>query len=183
MSKFTVALTFQRRAGYYILQVYIPASFLVILSWLSFFMEASNIADRLALEITMILSTVFLLDGINDSVVHVSYAKASDWFVITSFTFIFVALLETMLVYRLALWEETKAKKPLRSTEVGINFIHSRYSDAQVPNWGVGDTHIFVFCPVKCCHLISCTTRYLSFSGEKKRALTKQSFPHQVFSN
>ena len=115
MSKFTVALTFQRRAGYYILQVYIPASFLVILSWLSFFMESSDIADRLALEITMILSTVFLLDGINDTVVHVSYAKASDWFVITSFGFIFVALLETMLVYRCSLWEDTKARKS-RST-------------------------------------------------------------------
>ena len=112
MSKFTVALTFQRRAGYYILQVYIPSSFLVILSWLAFFMEPTNIADRLALEITMILSSVFLLDGINDSVIRVSYAKASDLFVIISFGFIFVALLETMLVYRLSLSEEaTQAKK------------------------------------------------------------------------
>jgi hypothetical protein len=126
MSKFTVALSFQRRAGYYILQVYIPASFLVILSWLAFFMESSNIADRLALEITMILSTVFLLDGINDSVINVSYAKASDWFVITSFGFIFMALLETMLVYRLALREGRKSKNPsavtVRLDEV--NFVH-----------------------------------------------------------
>ncbi|XP_028392257.1 gamma-aminobutyric acid receptor alpha-like [Dendronephthya gigantea] len=111
MAKFSVSLTFQRRAGYYVLQVYIPASFLVILSWLSFFMEATNIADRLTLEITMILSTVFLLDGINDSVTRVSYAKASDWYVITSFGFIFFALLETMLVYRLSLSEKIKAIK------------------------------------------------------------------------
>ena len=110
MAKFSVALTLQRRAGYYILQVYIPASFLVILSWLSFLMEATNIADRLTLEITMILSTVFLLDGINDSVTRVSYAKASDWYVITSFGFIFFALLETMFVYRLSLSEKKSGK-------------------------------------------------------------------------
>jgi hypothetical protein len=82
-------------------------------------MDSGDIADRLALEITMILSTVFLLDGINDSVVHVSYAKASDWFVITSFSFIFVALLETMLVYRLSMSEGTKAKKPKSGVTVG----------------------------------------------------------------
>ena len=64
-------------------------------------MESSDIADRLALEVTMILSIVFLLGGINTSLPHVSYAKASDWFIIVSFTFVFTALVETMLVYRL----------------------------------------------------------------------------------
>ena len=48
----------------------------------------------------MILSTVFLLDSINNGVAQVSYTKASDLFVIVSFAFIFFALLETMLVYR-----------------------------------------------------------------------------------
>ncbi|CAB4035071.1 gamma-aminobutyric acid receptor alpha-like, partial [Paramuricea clavata] len=134
MSKFTVALSFQRRAGYYILQVYIPATFLVILSWLAFFMESSNIADRLALEITMILSTVFLLDGINDSVINVSYAKASDWFVITSFGFIFMALLETMLVYRLALREGSKSKNPSAATsalEKHLSIVFLKTDDEQ----------------------------------------------------
>ena len=121
MSKFTVALTFQRRAGYYILQVYVPSSFLVILSWLAFFMEPTNITDRLALEITMILSSVFLLDGINDSVTRVSYAKASDWFVIVSFGFVFIALLETMLVYRLSLSEDSKREKKREENSTAVS--------------------------------------------------------------
>ena len=83
--------------------MYIPSASIVALSWLAFFMESSNIADRLALEITLTLTTVFLMNGVNEGIPHVSYAKASDVFVIVSFGFIFMALLETMLVFRLSI--------------------------------------------------------------------------------
>ena len=102
MSKAIITLTFQRRTGYYILQIYIPSMFLAVLSWLGFLMKSTNIADRVALQITMILSIVVLHGGTNTSLPPVSYAKASDWFVIVSFGFILLALLETMLVYRIS---------------------------------------------------------------------------------
>ena len=98
------------------MSVYVPSAAIVMLSWLSFFMEPSNIADRLALEITMILTIVFLLDGINKSIIHVSYAKASDVFVIVSFCFIFLALFETMLVYRLSFLCQEKKKRKCSTT-------------------------------------------------------------------
>ena len=101
VDKITVTLTFQRRAGFYILQIYIPSVFLVFLSWLSFFMESKDIANRLALEVTMILSIVFLLGNSNNSLPHLSYVKASDLFIIVSFGFIFMALLQTMFTYHL----------------------------------------------------------------------------------
>ena len=59
----------------------------------------------------MILSIVFLHGGTNTSLPPVSYAKASDWFVIVSFGFIFMALLETMLVYRISSLMEQKQIK------------------------------------------------------------------------
>ena len=59
----------------------------------------------------MILSTVFLLDSINNGVAQVSYTKASDLFVIVSFAFIFFALLETMLVYRICRLSEKESTK------------------------------------------------------------------------
>ena len=104
--------------------------FLVVLSWLAFLMESSDIADRLALEITMILSIVFLHGGINTSLPHVSYAKASDWFVIVSFSFIFMALLETMFVYRISLMAtRTQSKRKLsvsfRYSFLLHGFVHS----------------------------------------------------------
>ena len=94
--------------------------FLVVLSWLTFFMKTSDISDRLALEITMILSIVFLHGGTNTSLPHVSYAKASDWFVIVSFAFIFIALLETIVVYRISLFSERKQVKRSKSVSVSL---------------------------------------------------------------
>ena len=111
VSKVSIAITFKRRWGYHFIQIYLPCIFLVFLSWLAFVMESSDIADRLALEVTMILSIVFLLGGVNTSLPHVSYAKASDWFIIVSFAFVFTALLETMLVYRLTSLDTSSQKQ------------------------------------------------------------------------
>lgn len=114
----TIALTFKRRSGYYILQIYIPSMFLVVLSWLAFLMSASDISDRFALEVTMILSIVFLHGGINSTLSHVSYAKASDWFVIVSFAFVLMALFETILVYRLSSYKERRQPKCYKLTSL-----------------------------------------------------------------
>lgn len=114
VDKITVTLTFQRRAGFYIIQIYVPSIFLVLLSWLSFFMDSKDIANRLALEVTMILSIVFLLGNSNNSLPHLSYAKASDLFLTASFGFIFMALLQTMLTYHLDTKKDDCAK-PIKS--------------------------------------------------------------------
>ena len=97
--------------GHYILQGFLPATILVVLSWLAFLIKSSNISDRLTLEITIILSTVVLLDNNNDKIVQVSYVKALDLFIIVCFGFIFVALLETMLVYKLWILAERESTK------------------------------------------------------------------------
>ena len=68
----------------------------------------------MSLEVTMILSIVFLLGGINATIPKVSYPKASDWYMISSFLFIFLALLETMLVFRLT------SEKPTKQTKEGF---------------------------------------------------------------
>ncbi|XP_028419262.1 gamma-aminobutyric acid receptor subunit gamma-2-like, partial [Dendronephthya gigantea] len=115
VGKVSISLTFQRQMGYYILQVYIPTIFLVLLSWLAFLMEATDIANRLALEVTMILSIVFLLGNSNSSLPHLSYAKASDLFIIASFGFIFMALLQTMLTFHLV------TKKPFFKSFTSCN--------------------------------------------------------------
>lgn len=121
VDKITVTLKFQRRAGFYILQIYVPSVFLVLLSWLSFFMESKDIANRLALEVTMILSIVFLLGNSNNSLPHLSYAKASDLFITVSFGFIFMALLQTMLTYHLETKKDGCAKSITSNVLVGFS--------------------------------------------------------------
>lgn len=62
-------------------------------------MDRSEIGDRGALGITTLLTEVFLLQYTNDSMPRVSYVKAADLFLIVSFAFTFMALLESVIVY------------------------------------------------------------------------------------
>lgn len=62
-------------------------------------MDQGEIGDRGALGITTLLTEVFLLQYTNDSMPRVSYVKAADLFLIVSFAFTFLALLESVIVY------------------------------------------------------------------------------------
>ncbi|XP_068761416.1 gamma-aminobutyric acid receptor subunit gamma-1-like isoform X2 [Montipora capricornis] len=61
----TVTFPFKRRMGYYVIQVYIPCIFLVMLSWIVFWMRPDDSASRLTVGITTILTIVFLLGYTN----------------------------------------------------------------------------------------------------------------------
>ena len=63
-------------------------------------MEHDDIGDRGALGITSLLTEVFLLQYSNDSMPRVSYVKAADLFLIVSFAFTFMALLESVAVFK-----------------------------------------------------------------------------------
>ena len=83
-------------------------------------MDATDLANRLALEVTMILSIVFLLANINNSLPQLSYAKASDIFVIASFGFIFLGLLQTILTYHLTSKKGPHAKSATINALVSV---------------------------------------------------------------
>lgn len=54
---------------------------------------------RVGLGITTLLTIMFLLGSANMSLPRVSYAKAIDWYLIVSFLFVFLVLVECILVY------------------------------------------------------------------------------------
>lgn len=62
-------------------------------------MDRSEIGDRGALGITTLLTEVFLLQYTNANMPRVSYVKAADLFLIVSFAFTFLALIESVIVY------------------------------------------------------------------------------------
>ncbi|XP_068673667.1 gamma-aminobutyric acid receptor subunit alpha-6-like [Montipora foliosa] len=97
----TVTFPFKRRMGYYVIQVYIPCIFLVMLSWIVFWMRPDDSASRLTVGITTILTIVFLLGYTNGMLPKVSYVKGVDWYLMTSFLFILISLLECIVVERL----------------------------------------------------------------------------------
>ena len=54
---------------------------------------------RVGLGITTLLTIMFLLGSVNAALPRVSYAKAIDWYLIVSFLFVFLVLVECILVY------------------------------------------------------------------------------------
>ena len=98
-STITVTFSFDRRIGYFLIQVYFPDIFVVVLSWIVFFMERDDIGNRMALGITTILTIMFLLGSLNGNLPKVSYPKALDWYLLISFSFVFLSLIECMTVY------------------------------------------------------------------------------------
>lgn len=106
-STMTATFSFERRIGYFLIQIYFPDIFVVVLSWTVFWMEKDDMGNRMALGITTILTIMFLLGSLNGNLPKVSYPKALDWYLLVSFSFVFLSLIECMVVFLFA----SKAKQ------------------------------------------------------------------------
>ena len=72
------------------------------------------VGDRACLGITTVLTEIFLLEFSNQGMPKVSYMKAAELFLIVSFSFIFLALVESAIVYKATFWSLLKEKKKKR---------------------------------------------------------------------
>ena len=62
-------------------------------------MDKDDIGNRMALGITTVLTIMFLLGSLNGNLPKVSYPKALDWYLLISFLFVFLSLIECIIVY------------------------------------------------------------------------------------
>ncbi|XP_070554755.1 glycine receptor subunit alphaZ1-like [Ptychodera flava] len=83
-----------RQMAYHLLQSYIPTSLLVILSWVSFWINVEAAPARVSLCITTVLTMATQSSGVQASLPRVSYIKAIDIWMSVCLIFVFAALLE-----------------------------------------------------------------------------------------
>ncbi|XP_020898489.1 glycine receptor subunit alpha-2 [Exaiptasia diaphana] len=110
-----IKMRFTRRLGHYFTKVYIPAILIVMLSWLSFYVDRRSAPARVSLGITTVLTMTTLLIGIGQgSLPVVAYVKALDWYLFVSYFMVFAAFAEYAVInYRDGIYRRSKTEKRL----------------------------------------------------------------------
>ncbi|XP_078739965.1 glycine receptor subunit alphaZ1-like [Lampetra fluviatilis] len=86
--------TLRRLMGFYLTQTYIPSTLLVLLSWISFWINPDAAPARVALGITTVLTLTTQSSGARSSLPKLSYVNAMDIWMATCLIFVFSSLLE-----------------------------------------------------------------------------------------
>ncbi|KAL1116300.1 hypothetical protein AAG570_005795 [Ranatra chinensis] len=115
--RLSLSFKLQRNIGYFVFQTYLPSILIVMLSWVSFWINHEATSARVALGITTVLTMTTISTGVRSSLPRISYVKAIDIYLVMCFVFVFAALLEYAAV-NYTYWGARAKKKTKKSKEV-----------------------------------------------------------------
>nr|XP_022902903.1 glycine receptor subunit alpha-2 [Onthophagus taurus] len=93
-----VVFLLKRRLGYYLFHTYVPTCLIVIMSWISFWIQPEAAPARVTLGVTSLLTLSTQHAKSQAALPPVSYLKAVDAFMSVCTIFVFMALMEYCLV-------------------------------------------------------------------------------------
>ena len=99
-SRLACEMQFIRSMGYYMIQIYIPSSLIVIISWVSFWLNRGASPARVGLGVTTVLTMTTLMASTNAALPKVSYVKSIDVYLGACFFLVFTSLLgkQTLII-------------------------------------------------------------------------------------
>uniref|UniRef100_A0A034WF54 Gamma-aminobutyric acid receptor subunit beta-like protein n=1 Tax=Bactrocera dorsalis TaxID=27457 RepID=A0A034WF54_BACDO len=115
--RLSLSFKLQRNIGYFVFQTYLPSILIVMLSWVSFWINHEATSARVALGITTVLTMTTISTGVRSSLPRISYVKAIDIYLVMCFVFVFAALLEYAAV-NYTYWGK-RAKKKVKKSKDG----------------------------------------------------------------
>jgi Neurotransmitter-gated ion-channel transmembrane region len=116
----------RRDIGYFLIQVYVPSVLIVILSWVSFWINVDASPARVSLGLLTVLTTTTMSSGARSSLPRVSYIKAIDVWMIVCLIFVFTSLIEYAVVNVLARHVSRPASQGKHSRHDGSGSSRSR---------------------------------------------------------
>lgn len=123
-------LNLKRSIGHHLVQSYLPSTLIVVISWVSFWLDVDAIPARITLGVTTLLTISSESSDHQANLAPVSYVKALDVWMGTCTMFVFAAVLEFTFVSYLARKKlmvpatigDIEASQDLMLTVVSINF-------------------------------------------------------------
>uniref|UniRef100_A0A673KFY6 Gamma-aminobutyric acid receptor subunit rho-1 n=1 Tax=Sinocyclocheilus rhinocerous TaxID=307959 RepID=A0A673KFY6_9TELE len=130
-----INFTLRRHIFFFLLQTYFPATLMVMLSWVSFWIDRNCI--------TTVLTMSTIITGVNASMPRVSYIKAVDIYLWVSFVFVFLSVIEYAAVNYLSTLQERKERMQSNRlpctcgmTHPGQMMMSNSYSDMDMMTTG-----------------------------------------------
>ncbi|KAK3098967.1 hypothetical protein FSP39_024773, partial [Pinctada imbricata] len=116
-----------RNQGYYFVQIYIPTSLIVMLSWSNFWLNVDAIPARISLGLLTVLTMATSSASAGANLPRVSYIKAMDVWIFVCMFFVFAAFLEYAWV-NVSLRVEQRRKSPSGTVVKPVcNGVKSKY--------------------------------------------------------
>lgn len=106
-----LSIELSRALGYFVLQTYMPCLLITILSWVSFWINHEATAARVSLGITTVLTMTTISTNVRAGLPKIGDIKALDVYMLVSFAFVFMGLLEYALVNYLFFTRKDKILK------------------------------------------------------------------------
>nr|CAH0109575.1 unnamed protein product [Daphnia galeata] len=110
-SRLACDIQFVRSMGFYLIQIYIPSSLIVVISWVSFWINRNAAPARVSLGVTTVLTMTTLMSSTNAQLPKISYVKSIDIYLGTCFVMVFASLLEYAAVGYIAKRIEMRKKR------------------------------------------------------------------------
>ena len=111
-----IQFVLRRDIGFFLIQVYVPSVLIVILSWVSFWINVEASPARVSIGLLTVLTTTTMSAGARASLPRVSYIKAIDVWMIVCLVFVFASLIEYALVNVMS---RKTAKPPVTARPLG----------------------------------------------------------------
>jgi hypothetical protein len=99
LSEARFEIRIKRHYQYYLWKVFLPLFLMVMLSWTIFWMETFDLQNQIQVAVITLLTVIAFALAISSSLPKVPYLTFSDAFFLTCYIFVFVAILEAMVVH------------------------------------------------------------------------------------
>lgn len=131
----------KRRIGYFLIDTYIPSTIIVIISWISFWIDPETAPARVALGITTVLTMTTLISSARANLPKVSYVKAIDWYLLLCLIFVFGSILEyTCITFAIA--NRKRAKKKIEMLRGSLNRSSNKVCTSFILIYFLLSTHV-----------------------------------------